>query len=438
MQKPFQKIVLANGVRLILVPMAGVSSVATSVLVEVGSRYETPEINGISHFLEHMTFKGTEKFPTTDEVNIVERYGGLQNAYTDVDVTSFHNKVLSEDWRLGLEVNKELALYPRLEEKHIEKERGVILEEMKRYDDEPEARLGEAYHQMLYPGTRLGQRTIGTRSSILASQGQALRSYFKKWYRPERIVVIVAGSQLQVSSMELQKQAEEYFANFQSNLVAASDTAKRGDSGDWEKVIESQDQPTVRFVSMPEISQAHLVLGVRTFSRGSADRFGWNLFNLLMGVSFTSRLFRQIREKQGLCYHIRSSSSNYDEVGSWEIATGVATEKVAAVTQAVLEQLRLVVDKGITQNELDVAKKRLKTLLAFRSEDPEFMTEYYGRQELFGLPMLTLEEYLAKIAAITVEEVNSLTRKYLRTETLNLAVVWNRPADDKLGKTLKI
>src|SRR4029079_17159607 len=130
------------------------------VMVGVGSRYETPKINGISHFLEHMVFKGTQKYPTTDDVNTIERAGGLQIAYTDIDITNYHNKVLSTDWHLALEINKELALAPKLEQKHVDKERDVILEEMKRYDDEPAAKVGEVFHEMMYPGTKLGMRII--------------------------------------------------------------------------------------------------------------------------------------------------------------------------------------------------------------------------------------------------------------------------------------
>src|SRR3989344_9083242 len=148
----YEKHVLPNGVRLILVPMEGVNSVATSVMVGVGSRYEEASINGISHFLEHMVFKGTKKYPTTDDVNTIERAGGLQNAYTDIDITNYHNKVLSSDWELALDINKELALHPNLEQKHVDRERDVILEEMKRYDDEPAAKVEETYHMMLYPG----------------------------------------------------------------------------------------------------------------------------------------------------------------------------------------------------------------------------------------------------------------------------------------------
>src|SRR5258706_2212843 len=163
---PFTKTTLKNGLRMIIIPMEGVNSVATSVMVGVGSRYETPEINGISHFLEHMVFKGTKKYPTTEDVNTIERAGGLQNAYTDIDITNYHSKALSTDWELALDINKELATKPLLEQKHVDKERDVIIEEMKRYEDEPAAKVGETFHEMMYPGTKLGMPVIGREKSL--------------------------------------------------------------------------------------------------------------------------------------------------------------------------------------------------------------------------------------------------------------------------------
>jgi predicted Zn-dependent peptidase len=423
-QLPYEKITLPNGVRLVLVPMEGINSVATSVMVGAGSRYETPAINGISHFLEHMVFKGTQKYPTTDDVNEIERIGGLQNAYTDIDVTNYHNKVLSSDWRLALEINKELAIKPLLDQKHVDKERDVILEEMKRYEDEPAAKVDEVYHQILYPGTKLGMRIIGEEKSLRSSDAKTLRNYHDAWYKPDRIVVVLAGK---LSDSGIKQAVEEWFGEL-----------KGKSEGEIEVIKENQTEPKVVVTTKPDASQAHLEMGVRTFARGSQERYAWNVFNLLMGVSFTSRLFKEIREKRGLCYHIRSSSSNWADVGNWSIYAGVATDKVAETVSAITTELKKAVDKGVTDAEIAVAKKRLVTLLAFKSEDPEFKNEYYGRQVLFNEPVLTMDEYLEKLNEVTKEDINALIRKYLITQTLNLSVVWNKPKDEKLVKLLKI
>lgn len=426
MKLPYSKTVLPNGARIILVPMEGVNSVATAVMVGVGSRYETTEINGISHFLEHIVFKGTEKYPTTDDVNEIEKIGGLQNAYTDIDITNYHNKALAEDWQLALEINKELALNPRIEQQYVDKERDVILEEMKRYEDEPAAKVEEAYHSLLYKGTKLGMRIIGEEKSMRSITSKELRAYHDAWYTPQKMVIVLAGN-VSAHEKEIQDKIASWFGSLPQKKTE-----------DMETVKPTQTKPELTVVTKPDASQAHLTVGVRTFDRTSDDKYAWNLFNLIMGVSFTSRLFKEVREKRGLCYHVRSGSSAYADVGSWDIYAGVATDKVEEATTAILAELTKVRESGVTEEELKIAKKRLTAMFSFKGEDPEFFTEWYGRSELFGLPLLTLEDYIEKINNVTIDQINQLTRKYLRTETLNMSLVWNKPRDEKLLHLLNI
>ncbi len=439
---PYEKHTLSNGVRLLLIDVPGVNSVATCVMVGVGSRYETKAINGVSHFLEHMVFKGTKKYPTTEDVNTIERQGGLQNAYTDIDITNYHNKVLSTDWALALEINKELALKPLLEEKYIQKERNVILEEMKRYEDEPAAKVEEAFHAMMYPDTKLGMRIIGERESLMTLKGATLKGYHDLWYKPERIVVVLAG-RITNHELRIKEKTEEWFGTMHNSRFMIHDSKRKKKDGEenpegYSKVTDLQIAPRLEVVTKPDASQAHLVIGLRTFARASVDRFAWNVFNLLMGISFTSRLFKEIREKRGLCYHIRSSSNNWADVGNWSIYAGVGTEQVTQATQAILEELAKAVEKGIGEDEIVVSKKRLKTILSFKSEDPEFFTEYYGRQELFGEPLMTLDDYIKKIEMVTKEDIDRLLQKYFVTKNLNMALVWNKPRDEKLENLLQI
>ena len=421
---PYKKTVFANGARVLMIPMVGVNSVATSVMVGVGSRYETPEINGISHFLEHMVFKGTTKYPTTEDVNTIERAGGLQNAYTDIDITNYHNKVLGEDWELALDINKELAIHPSLEQQYIDKERDVILEEMKRYDDEPAAKVGETFHSMMYPNSRLGMRIIGEVESLKSSDAATLRAYHSAWYKPEKMVVVLAGKLDALDAVSAK--TAEWFGNLKAEKTA-----------EVEKVAnDSQDAPHVAVVTKPDAQQAHINVGLRTFARGNEDRFAWGLFNLIMGVSFTSRLFKEVREKRGLCYHVRSSSDNWVDVGYWSIYAGVATAKVEEALKAILHEVSVAVDTGVTEEELTVAKKRLKTMLAFKSEDPEFMGEFYGRQEVFNEPLMTMDQYIEKLDSVNTAHINGLIKKYCIQKNLNLAVVWNKPVDDTLSTLL--
>ena len=426
MNLPYTKKVFPNGARLILVPISGVNSIASAVMVGVGSRYETSGINGISHFLEHMVFKGTEKYPTTDDVNEIEKIGGLQNAYTDIDITNYHNKALAEDWQLSLEINKELALNPRLEQKYVDKERDVILEEMKRYEDEPAAKVEEAYHTLLYKGTKLGMRIIGEEKSLRSVAASELSAYHKAWYQPQKIVIVLAGN-FNGQEAAVEEKVEAWFGSLPQQKT-----------DDIEIVVPSQTKPELVVITKPDASQAHLTVGVRTFDRTSDDKYAWNLFNLIMGVSFTSRLFKEVREKRGLCYHVRSGSSAYADVGSWDIYAGVATDKVEEATKAILAELSKVKEEGVTDEELKIAKKRLIAMFSFKGEDPEFFTEWYGRAELFGLPLLTLEDYIKRIKSITKEDINVLAKKYLKTETLNMSLVWNKPRDEKVLSLLHV
>lgn len=427
---PVSKHVLPNGVRLLTIPLPAVGSVATSVMVGVGSRYESKEWNGVSHFLEHMVFKGTQKYPTTDDVNVIERNGGLQNAYTDIDITNYHNKVLSTDWKLGLEINKELALHPRLEEQFVDKERDVILEEMKRYDDEPASKVDEMFHTMMYPGMKLGMKIIGEETSLRNVASNELQSYHKEWYRPDKMVVVVAGGFDNNEEQTIKHQVEEWFGQLPAYTPPSTP--------EFELAIVVQSEPKVVTLTKPDANQAHFELGIRTFTRTSDERYAWSVFNLLMGVSFTSRLFREIREKRGLCYHIRSSSSNWTDTGYWSIYAGVATDKVQEAVAGVVDELKKVVQEGITEDEVAIAKKRLHTMITFRAEDPEFQNEYYGRQQVLDNTLISLAEYHSKLEAVTAEEINNLAKKYIVTPTLNLAVVWNKPHDEGLVRLLQI
>ena len=242
---------------------------------------------------------------------------------------------------------------------------------------------------------------------------------------PDKIVVVLAGNLRTREPMV--KKTQEWFKGLQ------------GDSLKYDEVVQNnQTEPKVEVVTKRDVQQAHLTLGVRAFNRDSEDRFAWNLFNLIMGVSFTSRLFKEIREKRGLCYHIRSSADTWKDVGYWSIYAGVATDKVEEAVKAILHELANVVAHGVTAGEVGVAKKRLKTMLAFKSEDPEFMGEYYGRQELFGQKLITLDQYIAKIDAITKQDIDVLLPKYIRQETLNLALVWSKLKDEKLRQLLRM
>lgn len=337
---------------------------------------------------------------------------------------------MATDWKESLELNKELALNPLLEEKHIDKERNVILEEMKRYNDDLPVKVSEEFQKLLYDKTPLGMRVIGEEQSLREADAETLRSYHDSHYTSKRIVVAIAGN-IEKNKGKMQAQAREWFETRPSHNASAGKQENVG-------VTDTQEKPALVVVTKKDAQQAHLTLGVRTFGRGNEDRFAWSVFNLLFGVSFTSRLFKEIREKRGLCYTVRSGSDNWDDVGCWSIYAGVATEKVGVTVSAIIDELKKAVDKGVTDEEVNVAKKRILTMVSFKAEDPEFMAEFYGQQELRHLPIFTIDEYFKKIEQVSKRDIDIVIKKYILEKTLNLAVVWSKSKDEKLIQLLKI
>jgi len=298
-------------------------------------------------------------------------------------------------------------------------------------------RVGEEFQMLLYKGTPLGMRVIGEEKSLRNAHAKTLREYHDRMYTPERTVVVMAGG-IKNQELRIKNQAEEWFGPSAGSGLNAVNLRPGLEGRAVQNVKDTQDKPESVVITKKDAEQAHITLGVRTFGRGSTERFAWSVFNILFGVSFTSRLFKEIREKRGLCYTVRSGSDNWDDVGNWSIYAGVATEKVEEAIKAILFEIQKAKEKGISEEEIAVSKKRILTMVSFKAEDPEFMAEYYGQQELRHLPILTIDEYFRKITAVTKKEIDTLIRKYCVQKCLNLAVVWNKSIDNNLEKLLSI
>lgn len=423
----YRLISLDNGVRLVLVPMPSVPSVSAAVFVACGSRYEPKKISGVSHFLEHMVFKGTKKYPTYDDVHIIEKIGGVQNAYTGTDITKYYAKVLSADWEQTLDVVTDLALAPLLPAKDFDMERKVIYEEMAMHEDDLPDKSGEVFHQLMYGQTGLGRRIIGTQESLARVNREEMAGYRQKTYKAGDVVVVVSGR------VDEEKEVEKWVEN-------RFGTLKKEKNKRFERVGEYQGGKRIRVLSKPKAQQANLVLGFPGCSRFSDDKYPLQIFNLLMGVGFTSRFFRKIREELGLCYGISSSVSTYHETGDWGVWAGLNTDRLEEALSAILDQIKLVLDQGVKESEVEISKKRFTTAAAFRMESPEGMGEFYGRQVVYGQPVLTVEEYLKKIEAVTVSDVERVVKKYFIGHKLNLAVVgkFKKTDEDKFTQLLKL
>lgn len=418
---------LDNGVRLLLVPMPSMASLSVATFVACGSRYEPEEISGISHYLEHMVFKGTKSYPTPDDVHIIERMGGMQNAYTSIDVTKYYAKVLAEDWEKTLDVVTELCLYPTLPEKDFDMERKVILEEIAMHEDDLPDKSGEVFHSLLYGNNPMGRRIIGSSESLGRVDRSVMEKYHSDYYNSSDLVVVMAGKVDNESHIE--QAVEDAYGKM-------ARTKNRG----FETVALSQNKIRVEVVNKPRAQQANLVLGLPACDRFNEDKYSLQVLNLLLGVGFTSRFFRKIREEKGLCYSISSSVSTYHENGDWAVWAGLNTERIDEAIGAIIDELKLLLDKGVDEAEVEVSKKRFATAAAFRMESPDGLGEFYGRQLVYGQPLLTVEEYLEKINRVTVSDIVRVTKKYFDGNKFNLAVVgkYKKADEERFGKLLKL
>lgn len=415
---------LKNGVRVVLVPMEGVESVGVGVYVQTGSRYESSEINGISHFLEHMAFKGTRLLPTTRDTSKLEGMGAIQNAWTDVDATAYWCKIPADKWREGLEVVKELALYPTIPEKDLEIERGVVLEEINRKEDRPDEIVGEELMQLMFPGNGLGKTTLGEAEVIKRLGRQDFVNYHDGQYVAGRMVVVVAGK-LENSVKRLAfRQIEEWFGSMPKNV-----------GGNFERWENKQNESVVRIKHKKLVAQAHLELAFRGVACSDPRRFALSIMTAHLGQGLSSRLFEELRERQGVCYSVHASEARWTDTGVWSVYAGLNIEKLEKAIVGILAELRKVKEVKLTDKELEQAKEKIRGPLLFSTENPINQMEWYARQALDRPEeILTHAEIIEKVMQIDATMVQKVAQDILLKQSINLAVVG--PIDERKKDSL--
>lgn len=404
----YQKYTLDNGLRLTISPMPHCHSVCLSLFVGTGSRYEKDEEAGISHFLEHLFFKGSEQRPTAKDISeAIEGVGGMLNAGTERELTVFWCKIASAHFPLAMDILVDMLRHPRFDPEDIEKERQVILEELRAIADSPQQKVEVLIDEVLWPNQALGRDVAGSKETVQAITRPMILEYLNLQYRPGNTVVSVAGN---VSP-------EEVLASFQKAL------------GDWEPgppqpwfpANDSQAAPRMR-LERRHTEQAHLSLALPGLSYFHPDRFTLGLLNVILGDGMSSRLFVEIREKQGLAYDIHSYLSHFFDAGAMTIYAGVEPKKARAALDAILQELRRL-REDIPQAELTKAKELTKGRLLLRMEDNRSVSGWLGAQELLTGHIRTVDEVVEIIDRVTVEDLQRVARQLLVTEKLNLAIV---------------
>jgi predicted Zn-dependent peptidase len=409
----FERSSLGNGIRVLTAPMPQVGSVSCFVMLAAGSRYETPESKGIAHFAEHMFFKGTEGRPTARSIATeIDAIGGEFNAFTGKELTGYYVKCGSETRDVALDVLTDMLLQSRFDPVEIEKEKGVILEEMNVYLDTPQRYVGSVYDRLLFDDQPLGWDILGTKDTIEAAGRDTFLSYLEAWYRPERIVVGVAG---------------RIGDGLQDRLEALLGGIEPGPTGLPAPVELPPDRSPV-MLHTKSSEQAHLNLGVRSYPIGHPDRYALQLLAVVLGGGMSSRLFTEVREKRGLGYYVHAASGSYTDTGTFYSGAGVDVDRVDEAITTIVGELRKIAAEPVPADELEKARGYAKGRFVLRLESPQGTIQYGLRREVLEGEVEEPDELLRELDAVTVEDVQRVATDLLEGKRLYLALVG--PFDD--------
>jgi predicted Zn-dependent peptidase len=409
----FEKTTLANGIRLLTAAMPQVGSVSCFVMLAAGSRYETPDSKGIAHFSEHMFFKGTERRPDARTIAAeIDAIGGEFNAFTGKEITGYYVRAGSETRDVAFDVLADMILNSRFDPSEIEKEKGVILEEMNVYLDTPQRYVGSVYDRLLFDDQPLGWDILGTKETIESATRETFTSYIDAWYRPERIVIGVAGR----IGDGLHGRLEELFGGIGPRETGSPAPARLPD-------VES---PVSLHTKQSE--QAHLILGVRGYPLGHPDRYPLQLLAVVLGGGMSSRLFTEVREKRGLAYYVHAANGAYTDAGTMYAGAGVDVDRIDEAVTTILRELRKVAEEAVPADELEKARGYAKGRFVLRLESPQGTIQYGLRREVLEGEIEEPDEVLRNLDAVTAEDVQRVARDLLEDKPLYLAVVG--PFDD--------
>ncbi|HEY5455732.1 MAG TPA: pitrilysin family protein [Acidothermaceae bacterium] len=414
-----RRTVLPGGLRVITEAMPTVRSVSFGVWVGVGSRDETPALAGSSHYLEHVLFKGTKRRDALEISAALDAVGGEMNAFTSKEYTCFYARVLDNDLLLAVDVISDMMTSSVVRSSDVDSERGVILEEIAMHEDDPGDVVHDAFAEALFGDTPLGRPILGTVESINALQRNAIHGYYRRRYRPENMVIAAAGNLDHAKVVRLVAKAFGEMLNDDAQIDRRPSPPRVGGR-------PPVSRSGVSVVPRPT-EQAHLVLGVPALSRVDERRFALGVLNGALGGGMSSRLFQEVRENRGLAYSVYSYAAHHAETGMFGVYAGCQPAKAAEVLDICRNQLDLVARGGITAEELSRGKGQLAGALVLGLEDTGSRMSRLGKAELVYGELLTVDELLARIDAVTLEQVRDVAATVLSAKQ-TLAVIG--PFDD--------
>ncbi len=408
---------LPSGLPVLTAPSDGTASVTVLVFAGAGSRYEKEGERGISHFLEHMFFKGGRKYPTTKDVSVaIDGIGGDFNAFTAKEYAGYYVKVAAEHAELACDVLADMLLFASFPPQEIDKERGVIMEEERMYQDTPMYRAGWDFEELLYGDHPLGWDTIGKEAVIRSVTQEDFQKHKEALYTPDNLVVAFAGN---ITEKDAEKLAERYFS------------AITGKKDRTFPPFAAYDKERI-FLRTKATEQAHLVLGVPGVPSQHTDHFPHKLLGVILGGNMSSRMFLNIREAHGLCYYIATEVDSYLDAGSLATRAGVDQSRLHEAVRRIREEYLTCAKDGVTAEELNRAKEYLKGKITLSLEDSEERANFYGKQALLYPAIRTVAEYFREIDGVTKEQVSALAARLLKPEELRLVVIGKEKDKERL------
>jgi len=407
----FERSTLGNGLRVLTAPMPQAQSVSCFVMLAAGSRYETAETNGIAHFAEHMFFKGTERRPTARDIaGEIDAIGGEFNAFTGKEYTGYYVRCAAATRDVALDVLADMLRNSRFDPEEIEREKGVIVEEMNMYFDTPRDFIGGVYESLLYGDQPLGWDIIGRRETVRGARRETFLDYTGAWYRPNRMVVGVGGQ----LGDGLQEKLEQLLGDLEPGETGAPEPVRPNGAGRVKVHTKASDQ-------------AHIVIGVRSRPLVDPDRYVLQLLATVLGGGMSSRLFTEVRERRGLAYYVHGTNHAYTDAGTLYAQAGVDINRIDDAVATIVEQFRLLADQPVPSDELEKARNFSKGRFVLQLESPHGTIMFGLRREVLEGRASEPAEVLAALDAVTAEDVQRVAREIV-DDGFHLAVIG--PFDD--------
>ena len=415
MAPAFSKTTLSNGLRVVTADMPAAKSVACFVMLAAGSRYETRDTSGIAHFAEHMFFKGTERRPTAREIaGEIDAIGGEFNAFTGKEYTGYYVKCAAESRDVALDVLVDMLRDSKFDPDEIEREKGVIVEEMNMYFDTPRDFIGGVYEELLYDDQPLGWDIIGRKETVRGATRDTFASYVDRWYKPSRMVVGVGG-----------KIGDGLHDRVQELL---GDIAEEAETGEPEPVQLSPNGDAQVKLHTKASDQAHICLGVHSYPLEHPDRYVLQVLATILGGGMSSRLFTEVRERRGLAYYVYGLNHSYTDAGSLYAQGGVDINRIDDAVTTIAAELRNIADEAVPAEELEKARSFAKGRFVLQLETSQGLIMFGLRREVLETRTPDPEEILSELDKVTAEDVARVAQDVIKRRGLNLAVIG--PFDD--------